>query len=151
MGVLLLEGLLGAGVVLTGRLAASRERERAARIQEHQMALNAVFDNGATGLVEVEAPSGKILRANDRYCEMTGRTAAELLQFTPGDIAHPEDRDQMVEHWRKAVEGDGRADVEVRCIRPDGTVTWCRVSMAVSARDDQGRATRGLAIVQDVT
>ncbi|MBB4200579.1 diguanylate cyclase (GGDEF)-like protein/PAS domain S-box-containing protein [Rhodoblastus sphagnicola] len=151
IGVLLLECLLGAGVVLTGRQAASRESERAARIHEHQMALNAVFDNGATGLVEIEAPSRKLLRANDRFCEMTGRTAAELLQFTPGDIAHPDDRDQLVEYWRKAVEGAARADVVVRCVKPDGTVTWCRVSMAVSARDDRGRATRGLAIVQDVT
>ncbi|WP_162530628.1 EAL domain-containing protein [Rhodovastum atsumiense] len=152
MSLLLMEGMILGGVLLAQRLTRARARARDARLREYAAALDAVFANGTAALSEVEIPSGRFLRVNRRYCEISGRTEAELRRdLTPADVVHPEDRPKISRDWRAALDGNGSWDAEVRYLRPDGAVVWGRLSLAVSARDEQGRPTRGLAVVQDIT
>ncbi|CAH2602456.1 EAL domain-containing protein [Rhodovastum atsumiense] len=152
LGLLLVEGMILGGVLLTRRLAMARARVREARLREYQAALDAVFGNSTAALNEVELPSGRFLRVNHRYCEMTGRTEAELCQgLTPADVVHPQDRQEIMRQWRAAIAAGRHWDTELRYLRPDGTVVWGRISLAISARDEQGRPTRGLTVVQDIT
>lgn len=114
-------------------------------------ALRAIFDNGTAGIAETDVASSRFVRVNRRYCETIGRTEADLLGgLGPADVLHPDDRDAM-QRWRAAEAGCASWDSELRYLRPDGTVVWCRVSVAASARDSQGRPERVLVIMQDIT
>ncbi|CAH2602437.1 EAL domain-containing protein [Rhodovastum atsumiense] len=152
LGVLLLEALTLGAVLLANRLASARQRERNARALEYRMALDAVFANATAGLVEADTATGRFLRVNRRYCELTGRTEAELCRgMTPFDVVHPADRNRVLAFWRAAQVNASRFDAELRYLRPDGTVVWGRVSVGISARGPGGKPLRHIGIVQDIT
>jgi PAS domain-containing protein len=58
----------------------------------------ATFDQAAVGIVHV-APSGRFLHMNQRFCEVTGRSAQDLMQCRFQDITHPED---LAADWRSS-------------------------------------------------
>ncbi|MGI4802478.1 MAG: putative bifunctional diguanylate cyclase/phosphodiesterase [Janthinobacterium lividum] len=113
---------------------------------EQDVTLRALFENTTAGIAEIDAATGRFLRVNRRYCEITGRSEAELLgECRIHDVLHPDEE-------RVAISvAEARGDAERRYLRPDGQVTWVRISVAVTARDACGKALRISAIVQDVT
>ena len=52
--------------------------------------LRAIFDNAPVGIDDT-APSGEFVRANPRFCQITGYTADELRSLRLRDIIHPDD------------------------------------------------------------
>ncbi|MDO9712202.1 EAL domain-containing protein [Paracraurococcus lichenis] len=167
LAVLFFDGLIVAGVFLAGQrarariaaasveaeLALSREREAAARARtERDEALRAVFETGTAGVAELDAMECRFVRVNARFRDMTGRSEAELLGgLGPADVVHPEDREADLARWRTVGSPGGARDAEKRYLRPDGSVVWVRLSMAVSARDTDGRPHRYVAVAQDIT
>ena len=113
---------------------------------EQDATLQALFENTTAGVAEIDAASGLFLRVNRRYCQITGRTAAELLGgLGIHDVLHPGDD-------RVAISvAEERGDAERRYLLPDGQVAWVWISVAVTARDVFGNALRISAVVQDVT
>ncbi|MBB5695293.1 bifunctional diguanylate cyclase/phosphodiesterase [Muricoccus pecuniae] len=170
----LLEVLILAGLLLTNRqvraraalrrmaaakaaaeadLSIAREREAAAQaIAEREGALQAVFETGTVGVAEIDASISRFVRVNPRFCEMTGRAEAELLGgLGVADVVHPDDLEADLARWYAIRDAGGARDAEKRYLRPDGSVLWVRLSMTVSARDAEGRPTRCVAVVQDIT
>ncbi len=164
---LLIEGFIAAGVLLAGRqsharaaanaaeaeLALLREREAAANaLAERDDALRAVFETGSVGIAEVDTAGYRFIRVNARFCEMTGRSQAELLGgLGPTDVIHPEDPEADLEGWHAVGAMAGFQDAEKRYLRPDGSVVWVHLSITVSARGADGRPTRCVAVAQDIT
>ncbi len=108
--------------------------------------LQALFENTTAGVAEIDAASGRFLRVNRRYCQITGRTAAELLGgLGIHDVLHPDDERVPI------CVAEERGDAERRYLLPDGQIAWVWISVAVTARDALGRALRISAVVQDVT
>lgn len=135
----------GTNTDLTERLAAE------AALVRREAEFRAIFETAAAGVTEVDLQTGRYLRVNRRFCEIVGRTEAELLSgLGPEDVRHPED-DSVSAAARRTLITDGRYELERRYLRPDGTVVWVRASTAVVARDAEGRATRTVAVVQDIT
>jgi diguanylate cyclase (GGDEF)-like protein/PAS domain S-box-containing protein len=165
--VLLIEGFIALAVLLANRqsrirsaaiqaeteLAVLLEREVAASaLAERDDALRAIFDNGTVGIAEVDTAEYRFIRVNARFCEMTGRTEVELLGgLGPVDVIHPEDPEADLVGWRTVGVVAGFQDVEKRYLRPDGSVVWVRLSIAVSARNAAGQPTRCVALAQDIT
>jgi diguanylate cyclase (GGDEF)-like protein/PAS domain S-box-containing protein len=156
---LLLAGLVLGTLLLLNRQVPQRDAvgDRAAKRDETipasdpEVALAAIFANGTAGFAEMEVSSGCFTRVNQRYCALSGYTEAELLQgLTPADIVHPDDRDLTLHRCEAAAAGNP-SDLEVRHLRPDGTVVHVQVSVVVSAHDAHGRPTRFIALLQDVT
>ncbi|WP_052402067.1 bifunctional diguanylate cyclase/phosphodiesterase [Muricoccus aerilatus] len=159
----LVEVLIILGVLLFGRLAGQRaavrrlEAERGAAesriaIAERDAAFSAVFHTGAAGITELDVTTGRYLRVNQRFCDLVGRSEAELTGgLGPGDILHPEDRERFRDLVRPAHLTSSGWDGEIRYVRPDGEITWARLSAGVSARDQDGQALRCIGVTQDVT
>ncbi len=114
--------------------------------------LLAVFEADTAGVTETDASTGRFLRVNPRFCEMTGRTEAELLGgLRPEDVVRADFRTIMGEERRARVLTHGRWDAEICYIRPDGSAVWARVGVIVCRRAADGRPLRLFALVQDIT
>ncbi len=111
----------------------------------------AFFAMASVGMVQVDPDSGRILRCNQKFCDITGYSAEELLELSISQLTHPEDRVQDWECFGRAVRGETPHYLnEKRYCRKDGTVVWVRFN-ASFLRDGGGRALRTAAVCEDVT
>jgi PAS domain-containing protein len=79
--------LAAANAGLEARVAA-----RTAELAESEAEFRAAFESTIVGMVQVDPLTGRFLRVNRRYCEIVGRSEAELLGgMTVRDVTHPED------------------------------------------------------------
>ena len=86
-----------------------------------------LFDSGAFGMAQIDG-SGRFIAVNDRYCEMTGYSRAELLAgMGPVGLDHPDDRGATQDRHRRLSRMESPFyHYEKRFIRKDGTVIWLR-------------------------
>ncbi|MEN6496111.1 MAG: PAS domain S-box protein, partial [Thermoguttaceae bacterium] len=116
-----------------------KEAEEALRASEELF--RAFFDSAAVGTSLVE-PGGRFLQVNDRFCEITGYSREELLQMTPPDLFHPDDRQRDLEDYARYLQGQLPPNaMEQRHVRKDGTAIWVQVNASL-LRDPEGRAQR---------
>lgn len=110
-----------------------------------------MFDLAAVGLVQVDPSSGRLLRVNRKYCEITGYSENELLKMSVYELTDPAIRDQDWECYQAAVRGETRDyHQEKQYLRKDGTLIWVDVN-AVLVRDRTGRPLWSLAVIRDIT
>ena len=122
-------------------LEALQERERSAR--------RALTDQMLAGVAGVDA-TGRLTMVNQRYCDLTGHTEAELLAMAVGDLTHPDDWPRNAALYRRLFEtGDGFF-IEKRYRRKDGTEIWVNAHTS-SVRDAHGSVASAICVVVDVT
>jgi PAS domain S-box-containing protein len=138
-------GFIGLAVDITER----RLAEEALRASEADF--RASFFSTAVGQVQADATTGRYLRVNPKFCEITGYAEEELLGMTFHELTHPEDREHDGEAHQDMV--DGKIDElsrEKRYRRKDGSAVWVGISASL-IRDETGRPLRTLAVVRDIT
>ncbi|PPK97950.1 PAS domain S-box-containing protein/diguanylate cyclase (GGDEF)-like protein [Kineococcus xinjiangensis] len=119
---------------------ATAAREAAEELRQAEERFRHAFDRSPVGMVLTDltpGDEGRILRVNDAYCSLLGRSAADLLTMREQDLTHPED----VENDRAAVERltqgeDSSATYEKRYRHAAGHVVWVEVNTAMVARAD---------------
>jgi PAS domain S-box-containing protein len=143
--------LVAATAVLVDVTQHAQARDAAtAALRASEANFRAFFDSKAIGVVQVEA-GGLFARVNDRYCELTGYSRAELLKMRPFDLDHPDDREADQAHVRKVIEDpSGVYQTDKRYVRKDGTIGWVHVA-ANMLRDEQGRTTQSAAVALDIS
>jgi PAS domain S-box-containing protein len=112
--------------------------------------LRSMFAQTLSGIAETDL-QGRFLRVNPRYCEITGRSEAELLALKMQDITHPEDLPRNLEHFAALVRSESLGfQIEKRYVRPDDSVVWVHNSVAL-VRDAHGRPQSTVAIALDIS
>ena len=126
-----------------------REVEEALRISD--AGFRAMFELSGVGMIQADTPGFRFTRVNQKFCEIAGYSAEELLTKTYIGLTHPEDRQRDMSQLARVLRG--KADswcIEKRCVRKDGSLIWAGVNGAV-LRDDTGRAVRIMAMIRDLT
>jgi PAS domain S-box-containing protein len=142
-------GVLLGGFGTTQDITERKHAEQALRQSEEEF--RSIFDVSTVGLAQGEPLSGRFVRVNRKFCEITGHSADELLSLTFLDITHPEDRDRDAGNFREALEGpQGSWETEKRYLRKDGETVWVHVSGTIT-RDANGRPYRSSAGILDIT
>ncbi len=111
----------------------------------------AMFELAGGAKTQIDALTGRILRANKRFADFVGYPPEDVLQRTLVELTHPDDRHQIEAELRALL--DGRATevaVEMRYVRRDGEAVWGHTAATV-LRDAAGRPTRLVASTQDIT
>jgi PAS domain S-box-containing protein len=103
----------------------------------------------AVGIAQIDS-TGRFMLTNNRYCEIVGRSRAELLELTVQDITHPEDRPAYQKQMERLVEEGVDFTVEKRELRPDGSEVWVNNSV-LAVYDDEARIHHLTVISQDIT
>jgi PAS domain S-box-containing protein len=119
-------------------------------LRESEQRLRATHDRAFAGIAEVD-PTGRFIRANARFLELSGYTADELPDLTLSTITHPDDVAADVERFEALVGGKIETyQLEKRFIRKDRSLLWVAISASM-VRDEDGRALYGIRVVQDIS
>ena len=125
------------------------EVEEALRISD--AGFRAMFELSGIGMIQADAPGFRFTRVNQKFCEITGYSAEELLTKTYLGLTHPEDRPRDMTELARVLRGKADSwSIEKRCVRKDGSLIWVGVHGAV-LRDDTGRAVSIMAMIGDLT
>jgi diguanylate cyclase (GGDEF)-like protein/PAS domain S-box-containing protein len=112
--------------------------------------LRFAFEHAAISMCLTEAGTGRFLRVNPAFCELTGYSKDEVLSLSFGSLTHPDDVAASMWLQRQALENGTRYRMEKRYLRKDGSEIWVRV-VANPVRDDRGKATCFIGLVEDIT
>ena len=135
----LIRGETGQPLRMVGAMLDNTERNAFTRaLYEREAQLSTIFGQALVGILH-RSITGELLMANERFCEIFGRTEDELRIVEVAEYTHIEDRswDHPAAQYARAKRGE-RVQTEKRYVRPDGSVVWCEVSMSfVQAADGQ--------------
>lgn len=111
----------------------------------------AIFEVAAIGVIQTELTSGRILRVNRKYCDITGYTEAELLRMSIPELTHPEDRERDAQLFQRLLRGE-QPDYQIdkRYLHKDGRVIWISVNRTV-VRNELGQPRHALASIEDIS
>ncbi|HEX4947871.1 MAG TPA: PAS domain S-box protein [Blastocatellia bacterium] len=127
----------------------TQRKLNALALHTNEERFRAIFDQVLTGIAQTDL-TGRFTLVNQRYCEIVGRTKAELLILKMQDITHPHDlAHNLVLFEQMLREGTGFV-IEKRYVRPDGSQVWVNNSVSL-VRDKDAQPVYVVAVVLDVT
>ena len=141
----------GAIIGLLSSLRDVTERKRLeAELSRARTSFELAFAAAPIGMSLVSI-DGRFLRVNDALCKFLGRDEDSLLRVTFRDITHVDDLGTSNDLLKAVLDGtaqDGR--LEKRFLRPDGSVVWGLLALAL-VRDDDGRPRFFISQTEDIT
>lgn len=125
----------------------NQSREADCEISEQ---FRTIFEQAAVGIININ-PQGKLIRVNQRFCEIVGYSESELLEMTLDRITHPDDL-QVNENFRQACLANQIQTycLEKRYIRKDGTLVWVNLTVSM-VRDAMMRPKYDIAVIEDIS
>jgi len=156
-GELLDVEIIGAPLLLEGKtigqlavyLDISRRVQAEKSIRESEELFRLLSSAAPIGIVRYDR-EGRIVYANQRWSEMTGRDPESALGFGWMEAIHPEDREHVERVWKAAVEVGTELKDETRFLTPDGTIVWIQWQSRVLRAPD-GMPIGFVAVLEDVT
>ena len=125
-----------------------RQTEEALR--ESGERFRGTFENAAVGIAHTHL-SGRLLRVNEKFCDIVGYTRAELLEMTFQEITHPDDLDASVGSLTELLYGESQGlRHEKRYVRKNGSPVWVELFTSLQ-RDAAGKPAYAIAVVQDIS
>ena len=124
----------------------SARRRTEASLANRDAHLANLYAQTAAGMAETDG-DGRFLAVNDRYCEIVGRTRADLLNMRIVDIVYPEDRPNVSKLTAGLLSDSLPSDV--RYVRGDGQIAWITTTSSL-IRSPVGAQT-ALLVAIDVT
>lgn len=121
-------------LVLSGRyeLLLRTQRRTESELRESQARALGYFELTSVGMARCDLTSGRFLKVNDVFCQITGYSRQELLTLSIEQITDSAD---LAEHVRLVREqmsrGGGEFQIEKRFVRKDGSSAWVQVSTNV--------------------
>lgn len=133
--------------VLGARAAALASRENVqSDLGEN---IRAITNQLVVGIVQVDL-SGRIIFANDRYCEIVGYPHEELVGKNWQDLTHPEDLVRNIEVFDAMTRGGESYTIEKRYLRKNSEPVWVEIGASL-LRNRQNEVIGSIAIVVDIT
>lgn len=114
-----------------------------------EMEYGRTFALSSRGMAQLDAETERFLRVNDKFCEITGYSAAELAEMAFPDLAHPDDPAFPLFH-RDGADAPREINQEMRCLRRDGTEIWAAVN-AILIFNQEGKPLHFVLTLDDVT
>ncbi len=118
-------------------------------LTESEERFSAIVRQTTAGMVQTDL-TGKIVLANDRFCEVVGYRSDELLTMRLHDLTHAEDLPSSAELFQKTVTAGEPFAVEKRYVRKDGSDVWIHSTVTAILGAD-GKPKFILAVVLDIS
>jgi len=119
-------------------------------LRESERRYRATFEQAAVGILNV-AKDGRLLVANQQFCQTLGYSHDEVLGRNYSDFIHPDDLDPTAKLFQKLMaDRDVHDTLETRYLRKDGEVTWGNVTLSLLA-EDVSHPPVFVAVIEDIT
>ena len=116
----------------------------------HEDSLAVTYEHVGVGIAEIDQ-AGRMLRVNQKVCELTGREAVDLLGRSIFDETSPQDLAPDLAQFRRQVAGEiDRYTIEKRLARKDGSYFWAEVTSS-SVRDASGNFLYAVRVQHDIS
>jgi PAS domain S-box-containing protein len=125
-------------------LFAVAEARRRSDLYDSEAELRAAFENATTGTALIDGEDHRILKANKRLSEISGRSASELIGVTLDGLLGPAETTT-----KPAVVDAASGARKIR--RPDGGVRWVELGIAPVGRARRSAPALSIATLHDVT
>ena len=119
-------------------------------LQRSEADFRAIFELAGTGMAQADLQTGRLLRVNQKLCDITGYSEDELLAMTIQELTCPEDREQDFAVYQRMLLGEGEYETERRYVRNGGSAVWVHINV-VALRDERGNPIRATVSVFDIT
>ena len=136
-------GILVHGIDVTDRKLAEIE------LFESRERFQKIVSQAATGVVQMDT-EGRIVLVNQKYCDMVGRSEAELVGASVLDVTAPDSVPVTVAAVRRLAAGESGVVIDKEYLRPDGTLMPATSSVN-ALRGPAGEFQGLVAIVVDTT
>ncbi|MBD2435979.1 PAS domain S-box protein [Nostoc sp. FACHB-110] len=142
-----LDETVGIGIILSD-VTATKLTEIALR--ESEARFRAMFNQAAVGIALVTL-GGQFIQVNPALCDITGYSAAELMQLNFQAITHPDDlAEDLAQAQRVLAKEISGYTLEKRYIRQDGVTIWVNLTSSV-VWDANGQPKYAVGIVEDIS
>jgi PAS domain S-box-containing protein len=126
------------------------EQKRAeGKNRESEERLRAIINQSNAGMANCDL-NGRLLFANQKFCEMLGYTESELVGKTIFAITHPDDVDLTTRRFKQMVQKTRPVEMEKRYIRKDRSFIWANVC-DTPVLDAAGKPASAVAVAIDIT
>lgn len=127
------------------------ERVRATEALRHsETHLTSLFDQTAAGIAEMDM-DGRLVKVNDRYCQILGRTREEIVSQSIHDFVYVDDVGNSFFTLQSMKETGKSVVVENRYCLPDGAPVWVSNTLSLISELGDKPAKSILAVVLDIT
>ena len=136
-------------VVLASALSRAAEFDAKQRQVEVLARFEATYTSALAGIMTLD-PEGRIVDANPALQALMGYSEDEFTGTLAVDYVHPNDREAMLDMYRRRSRRDGSATLEHRILCKNGDVLWVNSSVSF-IRDADDNPSLAIVMVQDVT
>jgi len=128
----------------------NRRKKVQERLQESEERFRLSFENANDGVCLAEK-DGRVIKVNNRMCDIFGYRKKDLENMKVSDITHPGDKDISPNFIKKSLGGEIESSVfEKRYIHKKGHIIWARVSSSI-IKNKKGSSLYFISHVQDIT
>ena len=127
--------------------ALRKETERALHASRERF--EKIVSQASTGVVQIDT-TGRIVLANQKYCEMVGRSEAELLGMSVAEVTAPQSRAQTHDALERLKAGAAGVALDKYYLHKDGSLVSATSSVN-ALRGPDGEFQGLVAIVLDTT
>jgi diguanylate cyclase (GGDEF)-like protein/PAS domain S-box-containing protein len=119
-------------------------------LKESESRFHSAFTHAAIGMALVST-EGRFIQANKAFCDMLGRSLAELLASQLPALVNPDDLGALQGPVDRLVKGElASVHTEVRGVHRDGSDVWMSLNVSL-ARDWQFRTHNLIVQAQDIS
>jgi len=119
-------------------------------VVESEERFRATFEQAAVGIFHVTI-DGKIVRVNQKFCNIVGYSQDELLDMLFLDITHPDDLQNETDHLTGLLNGDvSTYSLEMRYVKKDSNIIWVNITASV-INQLSGKFIYVMGIVEDIS
>jgi len=143
------EWVSGGETFFTGSMRDVSARKNAeAALAASEAHFEAIYAQPGAGVAETDLLR-RFVSANDRYCEIVGRSREELMKLGMKDIVHPEDLMETGPLFDRLLAAGQPFIAEKRYVKPDGSIA-CVMSTASPIQPDAAEPTIVIMVI-DIT
>ena len=143
--------------LLTSRLLKKPEelkkllKKQEAKLLRNEMKFKSIFEQASVGIIIVDAKSGDLIQANQKFCDMLDYTFDDIKEKSFVDFTHPDDLKNSMQHFKKLGEGKIKEYIaEKRYITKAGNPIWVHLNVS-PLWESNNKPSSNIAIIKDIT